>query len=73
MKIEINIDDETLRESITHQVAVAVVSHILGESYSRERTIKAEDLLKKIDWKNAGAQLSETVIQQFFIKLMEKR
>ncbi len=78
MKIEVHIDETKLAESVLHHVANNVVDEIFGKhdysSRSDETRKKAvEEILKKIDWKNAGAQLSETVIQQFFLKLMENK
>lgn len=83
MKVEIEISESEIREMVVNKVAQQCADMIWNGdsrfyshlSYEEQNKRAAEDrrkILEKIDWKNAGAQLSETVVQKFFMKLLDK-
>lgn len=82
MKLEIEIPEDMIRELVVKSVADLLLKRITEVDFEEEsdwdkRKEKTQQkqraLLEKIDWKNAGSQLSETVIQKFFIQLLDKR
>lgn len=82
MKIEIQIDEAELKKLVVDRIADRCLDHIWNGpsdhtlSYDkREAAAKQarEAIIAKIDWRNAGAQLSETVVQKFFMTLLDKR
>lgn len=74
MKIEITIDEKELADMVIKKLSDNAVSEIWGANYdeSTETKKRRKEILEKIDWKNAGSQLSETVVQKFFTKLLDK-
>lgn len=78
MKIEIEISEEELRKLVTERIAAKCIEEVWDENfelpYERrkdEMMKRRKEILSKIDWKNAGSQLSETVVQKFFMKLLD--
>ena len=84
MKIEIELDEQFIaevRNHVVNRVADKVFDEIWNVSYEAEgswekrkvlEARKRQEILAKIDWKNAGSQLSENVVQKFFMKLLDK-
>lgn len=79
MKIQLEIDEQELKDLVLSRAADKIIDYLFEPPYDvpyeqRDaiRKKRLEDILKKIDWKNAGKQLSETVVQKFFTKLLDK-
>ncbi len=82
MKIQIEIDESEIKALIVERVASKCVEMIWSDSEDfnlpyekREAAIRKrrQEILDKIDWKNAASLLSETVVKKFFSKLLDEK
>lgn len=82
MKIEIVIPDEEIKEKVIDEISKRICENIWNggdlDSTDWDKRMaltkkRQQEILAKIDWKNAGSQLSETVVQKFFMNLLERR
>jgi hypothetical protein len=81
MKFDYDISEDEIRTLVVEKLAQACFDSIWNGydlNYSnydeKEKKIKEmrREVLSKVDWKNAGSQLSETVVQKFFLNLLDK-
>lgn len=80
MKVEINIDEEELRQLVLNRLQDRIMNELWEESYDygvsseerkRNTIAKRQKILNQIDWKNAGKLLSDAVIQKFFMHMID--
>ena len=79
MKIQIEIDEQEIRQIVMDQLASEAFkqiweAHDIEDWDTRKEVAKKRrmEIVSQVDWKKGGPQIGEVVIRKFFEKLVEQ-